>query len=92
VKRRQPVELDYRVVRAVEVLSMGSARYDSTVKLSRFQQHGVRECWLVDPVTAEVNVVSFAGSTRSLRVYGEDDLVQSDVLPGLCLPASDLFT
>jgi len=76
----------------VEVLSIGTARYDSTVKLSRFQQYGVRECWLVDPVAIEVNVVTFNGSARSCRVYTEDELVQSNVLPELHLRAGDLFT
>jgi Uma2 family endonuclease len=77
---------------AVEVLSVATARHDSTVKLSWFQQYGVRECWLIDPVAREVNVVSFAGSGRSCRVHGEDELVESSVLPELRLRAGDLFT
>jgi Uma2 family endonuclease len=77
---------------AVEVLSIGTARYDSTVKLSRFQQYGVRECWLIDPVAIEVNVVDFTGSTRSCEVCTEHELVQSSVLPDLRLRVGDLFT
>jgi Uma2 family endonuclease len=77
---------------AVEVLSIGTARHDATVKLSWFQQYGVRECWLVDPVAREVNVVSFTGTTRSTRACTEDELVQSGMLPQLCLRVVDLFT
>jgi Uma2 family endonuclease len=76
----------------VEILSMGTARHDSTVKLSWFQRYGVRECWLVDPVGQEVSVVSFSESTRSSRVCAEDELVQSNVLPQLRLRVGDLFT
>lgn len=76
---------------AVDVLSIGTARHDSTVKLSWFQRYGVRECWLIDPVAREVNVVSFTGSARASRAYTEDELVQSSVLPQLRLRAADLF-
>ncbi len=76
----------------VEVLSIGTARHDSTEKLSWFQQYGVRECWLVDPVSSEVNVVSLTESSRSARVYTEDELVMSNVLPALRLRVGDLFT
>jgi Uma2 family endonuclease len=77
---------------AVEVLSVGTAGHDSTVKLSWFHRYGVRECWLIDPVAIEVNVVSFAATTRSCQVYGEQELVQSQVLPQLHLRVRDLFT
>ena len=75
----------------VEVLSMGTARHDSTVKLSWFQHYGVRECWLIDPVAREVNVVNFTGSRRATCAYTDNELVQSSVLPELRLRVADLF-
>jgi len=77
---------------AVEVLSIGTARHDSTVKLSWFQECGVRECWLVDPVENQVHVVSLTTTTRSSEAFGEDALVRSGVLPRLRLRVRDLFT
>jgi len=77
---------------AVEVLSMGTARHDATVKLSWFQRYGVRECWLVDPAEHQVTVVGFTEAERSLCVCGEDELVPSSVLPRLRLRVGDLFT
>lgn len=77
---------------AVEVLSTGTARHDRTVKLSWFQRYGVRECWLVDPIGCEVEVVTLAEATRSSRVSAEDQLVRSSVLPRLRLRVADLFT
>jgi Uma2 family endonuclease len=76
----------------VEVLSMGTARHDSTVKLSWFQRYGVRESWLIDGVAREVHVVSFRESTRSTRAYTEHEMVESSVLPQLRLRVADLFT
>ena len=77
---------------AVEVLSIGTARHDSTVKLSWFQKYGVRECWLVDPVESQVHVVSLTTTTRASLTCGEDELVPSSVLPRLRLRVRDLFT
>lgn len=77
---------------AIEVLSTGTARHDSTVKLSWFQRYGVRECWLIDPVGCEVNVVCLTESSRVSCVYKEDELVESKVLPGLRLLVGDLLT
>lgn len=76
----------------VEVLSVGTARHDSTVKVSWFQQYGVRECWLIDPVERELRVLCFNGPTRSTRAHGEHDQVRSRVLPHLCVRVGDLFT
>lgn len=76
----------------VEVLSMGTMRHDRTVKLSWFQRYGVRECWLIDPIGCEVDVVTLTESTRSSCVSGEEQLVRSTVLPRLRLRVGDLFT
>lgn len=77
---------------AVEVLSMGTARRDSTVKLSWYQRYGVRECWLVDPIARQVEVVTFADAERSSRVCENDQRLRSAVLPRLRLRVSGLFT
>jgi Uma2 family endonuclease len=76
----------------VEVLSTGTARHDSTVKLSWFHHYGVRECWLVDPVGRELTVVGLAEAERSSRVCTDDEFVESTVLPRLRLRVADLFT
>ena len=63
---------------AVEVLSMGTARHDRSVKLAWFQRYGVRECWLVDPVSGHVEVVSLTSETRSsLRTISSCDRASS---------------
>jgi Uma2 family endonuclease len=77
---------------AIEVLSVGTARHDSTVKLAWFQHYGVRECWLVDPVERKVYVVSLTPASRSTVSYGEEELIRSSVLPQLDLRVGDLFT
>jgi Uma2 family endonuclease len=71
---------------------MGTARHDRIVKLSWFQRYGVKECWLIDPVAWEVKVVGLTESARWSRVYSENELVGSRVLPALRLRVGDIFT
>ena len=73
----------------VEVLSLGTARRDRTVKLSQYRRYGVRECWLIDPVGREVQVVVFASGRTRRRKYAEYTRMKSDVFPGLRLRAGD---
>jgi Uma2 family endonuclease len=76
---------------AVEVLSLGTARHDSTVKLSWFHRYGVRECWLVDPAARRVDVVNCSSAERSTRVFTEDQTIRSAVLPRLRLRVQHMF-
>ncbi len=75
----------------VEVLSSSSRRHDRVVKIGWFQRYGVPECWLVDPVSCEIEVVSLTPSTRASRVFGRPDRVRSAVLPQLRLRVLDVF-
>jgi Uma2 family endonuclease len=77
---------------AIEVLSVGTARHDSTAKLSWFQRYGVRECWPVDPAQRKAYVVSLTQASRSTVSYGEEKRIRSSVLPQLDLRVGDLFT
>ena len=75
----------------VEVLSMGTARRDRTVKLDWYRQYGVRECWLVDPIGRSVDVCVLARPSTEARHCSDVDRVRSTVLPGLRLAVADLF-
>jgi Uma2 family endonuclease len=76
---------------AVEVLSMGTSRHDRTVKLSWFHKYGVRECWLVDPISRKIEVVSLAAATRASHVFEGRQQIRSAVLPRLRLSPSEIF-
>jgi Uma2 family endonuclease len=70
----------------VEVLSSGTARRDRTTKVNWYDEYGVRECWLVDPLADAVDVLRF-GPTRRCRRFTQDARVESDVLPAWSLTA-----
>lgn len=69
----------------VEILSVGTRRHDATVKVGWYQQYGVRECWLVDPVSCEITVLNLALPQPESRTFARDERVRSHVLPRLRL-------
>lgn len=75
----------------IEIASRGTMTYDRAVRLGWYRQYGVRECWLVDFVPAEVTVVTFHGSEESSRAAWGDKRIPSDVLPEFEHPAFALF-
>jgi Uma2 family endonuclease len=75
----------------VEVISLGTRRYDRGTKLKWYRHYGVRECWLVDPVGRDVEVVAFRpGRSRRTHSRGRRP-IQSDVLPDIQLSAAQVF-
>ncbi len=76
----------------VEVMSRRTALRDRTVKLSWYREYAVRECWLVDPEEAEVEVVVLARRARPCRtIYRGSATVRSSVLPGFAEKAASFF-
>ena len=71
----------------VEVLSLGNKRHDRTVKVGWYRQHGVRECWLVDPIARLVTLLDHTAA----RDFEDNERVRSAVLPRLRLRSSDIF-
>ena len=81
---------------AVEIRSPSTWRYDIGSKKTRYEQHGLRELWLVDSVADEVIVFRRSAPAApefdiSLQLARGDSLT-SPQLPGFALPLDDLFT
>jgi len=74
----------------VEVISPSNALYDRRTKSDTYRAMGIRELWLVDPATREVEVRSFA--TDSNVVYPADQMLRSQVLPGIATSVTELFS
>lgn len=75
----------------VEVLSMGTADRDRTVKLEWYRRYGVRECWLVDPIERAVEVRTLSGPPSGVRRVIARERVRSTVLPRLRITVAGLF-
>lgn len=75
-----------------EILSPGSADYDRTTKADSYAALGVKELWLVDPLSRTVEV-RYSGGTvwAESCVFQEGEWVVSRVLPDLKIAVSDVF-
>ena len=76
----------------IEILSPSDPGHDVSVKRRLYAQSGVREYWLVDPVTQTIEVLALKGSAYITHVRATgDELVTSTILPELSFPASAVF-
>jgi Uma2 family endonuclease len=75
---------------AAEVLSPSETPRMILRKLKQYFQSGVREVWLIDPDTREVEVWT-SPALPEHALTGSDSLT-SALLPGFALPLSELFS
>lgn len=76
----------------VEVLSQSTRNRDLEVKLPVYARNGVREMLAVD-LSAE-SVAKYVGDGQSMtlaRVYGPDDVLTSDAMPGVAIDLGPIF-
>lgn len=76
----------------VEILSKSTARTDTNVKFSIYEQAGVPEYWIVDPKTQTVRIYTLEnGLYAEWGAYAQDEVITSNVLAGLEIVNSTLF-
>jgi Uma2 family endonuclease len=78
----------------VEVLSPGNSRYDLQDKYEVYQEAGVKEYWIVDPISTSVQAAHLAeeGRFAPFATYAGDQRLGPRCLPGFSITAKDLFT
>ena len=76
----------------VEVLSESTRQRDLAVKLPVYARNGVREMWVADLRARTVAKYTGDGRTLTLaRVYGADDILTSDAMPGVAMDLAPIF-
>ena len=76
----------------VEILSPSTAPRDQVLKRKLYGRFGVREYWIVDPETQNVEVLTLAGSTfETWQRFTADQTLASPLLPGLSIKLGDIF-
>jgi Uma2 family endonuclease len=76
---------------AVEVLSATRRHHDRVVKVKWYREYGVRECWVVDPDSREIEVLDLAAPESPSRTFSGRQVVRSLVLPNLRLRLASVF-
>lgn len=76
----------------IEILSPSSARYDKLIKFKLYQSAGVKEYWIVDPVTRSVCVYALKDGTYQAGIlYSGGTRVPVGVLDDFVIDLSTVF-
>lgn len=77
----------------LEVMSPSTQRHDQLVKLAMYQQAGVREYWIVDPMnkTVRVMLLDSSGILQLHEIYDRDGVAKVNVLDGCFVELSKVF-
>ena len=74
----------------IEIVSPGNASDDYIKKLYYYQNHGVREYWIVNPLKKIVQTYFFDGEEDSNAFLFEDE-ISAHIFTGLSIKISDLL-
>ena len=77
----------------VEIISLYSASRDVKEKFSLYEEHGVKEYWLVYPGEEVVEIFNLSGSGKYEKraVFAGEDFITSEILSGLQINIKDIF-
>jgi Uma2 family endonuclease len=76
----------------VEVISLGSRRRDRIDKRDLYEQHGVKEYWIIDPEARTVEVLSLeSGAYKLAGRWKPSETAPSALLPGFAVSVDKLF-
>jgi Uma2 family endonuclease len=73
---------------AVEVISVSTRGRDEDTKLRLYEQFGVEEYWLIDPMMA---IVTIHRRHTACRLNRPDETLTTPLLPGLAIPLAAVF-
>ena len=76
----------------IEILSPATAYYDLRAKKDVYEQSGVKEYWIVDPIQKAIEVfVNKKGKFELLGSAKVEGAVKSDILKGLSIEVKEIF-
>ena len=74
----------------IEIISPGNPGHDYVRKLNLYADAGVREYWIVDPLTKEVSIYHLQEQNFRADVYTFQDRISSDIFKDLQIDLSEL--
>ncbi|MCX7049025.1 MAG: Uma2 family endonuclease [Candidatus Sumerlaeota bacterium] len=73
---------------AVEIVSPWDTHTSLVSKARMFLKAGVEEVWIVDSDTKTVEILR---APHEIRLLGEEEIIETPLLPGLKLPVREIF-
>jgi len=75
----------------IEILSPSTANYDKTTKFETYLKAGIKEYWIVDPVTQTLAIHILSNDNYITHVYTEKETAPVHVLEGCHINLSEVF-
>ena len=92
-RRDKSAVISSGVLLAVEVVSPGAEQIkrDYTDKVAEYQNSGIGEYWIVDPIEQKITVGVLEKKGYSKKVFTEDDAISSVIFPQLSVTAGEIL-
>lgn len=77
----------------VEILSPGNSKKEVRLKFELYEEAGVKEYWIINPVEENivVHVLNNEGKFSRVKMYAAGDIIFSNTVTGLQVNVSDIF-
>lgn len=77
----------------IEILSPGNSKKEIKLKYEVYEEAGVKEYWIINPVEENVAVLilSPSGKFDGAKLYATGDIIQSNAISGLAVNLSDIL-
>ncbi|HBY20489.1 MAG TPA: Uma2 family endonuclease [Clostridiales bacterium] len=77
----------------VEILSPSTAFYDKNVKFKKYEESGINEYWIIDPINTIVERFSLNNKNEYGKpdIYSEENQIKSIVFPNLEVDLKEVF-
>jgi Uma2 family endonuclease len=77
----------------IEILSPGNSKKEIKLKYEVYEDAGVKEYWIINPVEENVAVLilSTSGKFDGAKLYATGDIIHSNAISGLAVNLSDIF-
>jgi len=75
----------------IEILSPSTARMDKKLKFGKYQQAGVKEYWIVDPIHNLLEANVLVNNKYTTTIYDENEKAPVHILDGFEIDLADVF-
>ncbi len=76
----------------IEILSPGNTKHDVDTKFSLYEEAGVKEYWMVEPLEKLVFIYTLQNEKYiGLKPFSEDETIKSPLFPDLQISLKDIF-